>query len=256
MTEFTRFGKEHLGTLAGLALLAWLLVRVVRSGGPESRTQGRLVRGVLAAILLGGLGFALAGALPLRGLDWLEILPLHLCDLAVLIAVLALLTRHRLACEMLYFWGLSGTLIATITPDVDRGFPDARCLSFFALHGAVAVSALVMTFGVGVRPRPGADWRAFAITNAYALLAGAIDLATGENYLYLRAKPSQPSMLDFMGPWPWYILAADVVALVLFRLLMLPFRGERAGASPHPRGTTANASELAPASKRKDARGL
>jgi hypothetical integral membrane protein (TIGR02206 family) len=256
MTEFTRFGPEHLGTLAGLALLAWLLVRLVRSGGPDSRSRGRLVRGVLAAILVGGLGFALVGELPLRGLDWLEILPLHLCDLAVLIAVLALLTRRRLACEMLYFWGLSGTLIATITPDVDRGFPDSRCLSFFALHGAVAIAAVVMTFGVGVRPRPGANWRALAITNAYALLAAAIDLATGENYLYLRAKPSQPSMLDFMGPWPWYILAADALALVLFWLLMLPFRGERAAESPHRRGTTAIASDPAPAPGRKDARGL
>lgn len=238
MTEFTRFGPEHLGTLAGLALLAWLLVRLVRSGGPDSRARAPVVRGVLAAILVGGLGFALAGAFPLRGLDWLEILPLHLCDLAVLIAVWALLTRNRLACEMLYFWGLSGTLIATITPDVDRGFPDTRCLSFFALHGAVAMSAVVMTFGVGVRPRSGANWRALAITNAYALLAAVIDLATGENYLYLRAKPSQPSMLDFMGPWPWYILAADVVALVLFWVLMLPFRRGSSARAPGGAGAS------------------
>lgn len=182
------------------------------------------IRFPLGALLLGGLGYALADALPLRGLDWLDLLPLDLCDLAVLVAVWALLSGNPLACEMLYFWGLSGTLIAMLTPDVDRGFPDSRCLSFFALHGAVAVAAVVMAFGAGVRPRPGANLRVFWITNAYAMLAGLIDATADKNYLYLRNKPSQPTILDVMGPWPWYILAADALAFALFWVLMAPFR--------------------------------
>jgi hypothetical integral membrane protein (TIGR02206 family) len=186
----------------------------------------------LAALLLGGLGFALVDALPLRGLDWLEILPLHLCDLAVLLAVVALLTRNRTATEILYFWGLTGTLIATITPDVDRGFPDTRCLSFFALHGAVAIAAVVMVFGAGVRPGRNAVWRVFGITNGYAALVAVVDFAADKNFLYLRAKPSQPTLLDAMGPWPWYILAADVLALALFGLLMIPFVRRDPGRRP------------------------
>jgi hypothetical integral membrane protein (TIGR02206 family) len=146
------------------------------------------VRVTLAALLLGGLGFALVDALPLRGLDWLEILPLHLCDLAVLLAVVALLTRNRTATEILYFWGLTGTLIATITPDVDRGFPDTRCLSFFALHGAVAIAAVVMVFGAGVRPGRNAVWRVFGITNGYAALVAVVDFAADKNFLYLRVS--------------------------------------------------------------------
>jgi uncharacterized membrane protein YwaF len=69
----------------------------------------------------------------------------------------------------------------------------------------------------------------FAITNAYALLVAAVDFLANENFLYLRRKPSQPSLLDVMGPWPWYILAADALAFVIFWALMLPFRGRRAG---------------------------
>ena len=200
------------------------------------------IRVPLAVLLLAGLGFALANTLPLRGLDWLDMLPLELCDLAVLVAVVALLTRSPLACEVLYFWGLSGTLIAMLTPDVDRSFPDPRCVSFFALHGAVAIAAVVMAFGAGARPRPGANLRVFWLTNGYAVLAGVIDAAAGKNYLYLRQKPSMPSILDIMGPWPWYILAADALAFVLFWLLMLPFR-DRATAgndeAPTPEGAGA-----------------
>jgi hypothetical integral membrane protein (TIGR02206 family) len=129
MRDFQRYGPEHVLTLALLAGVAWLLTAITRRSDPGGR-GGTAVRVTLAALLLGGLGFALVDALPLRGLDWLEILPLHLCDLAVLLAVVALLTRNRTATEILYFWGLTGTLIATITPDVDRGFPDTRCLSF------------------------------------------------------------------------------------------------------------------------------
>jgi len=139
------------------------------------------------------------------------------------VAVWALATHQQTACEILYFWGLTGTLIAMLTPDLDHGFPDPHCISFFALHGGVAASAAVMTFGVGVRPRPRANLRVFWMTNLYAAAIAVIGLLANENYLYLRAKPSQPSILDWMGPWPWYILAADALAFVLFWALMVPF---------------------------------
>lgn len=224
MIRFERFGPEHLATLAILAALALTLSTLVRR---SARGRGRVALAVrlgLAGFLSAGVVVALLDALPIRRFDWIEALPLHLCDLAVVIAILALLTRHPLAYEMLYFWGLTGTLIAAITPDVDAGFPDFRCLSFFGLHGGVAISALVLTLGFGMRPRPRANVRAFLLTNAYAGIAALVNAAWDRNYLYLCAKPSQPSILDWMGPWPWYILAADVLAFVLFTLLMLPYR--------------------------------
>ncbi len=225
MNPFQRFGLEHLATVALLATTAILLSWFLRRSGPQSpRAKG--VRIGMAALLAFGLGYALVDALPLRGLDWLDILPLHFCDLAVLLAVIALLTRQQTVTELLYFWGLSGTVIAMLTPDVDRGFPDSRCLSFFALHGGVALSAALVVFGLGVRPRPGAHIRAFWFTNAYAVVAALINAGAGTNFLYLRAKPSQPSILDAMGPWPWYILAADVLAFLIFWALMIPFRGQ------------------------------
>ena len=225
MRAFERYGLEHGVTLAVVATVAILLAGVSRRS--RSGPVRSAIRWGLAAILAGGLGFALANALPIRGLDWLDILPLHLCDLAVLVGMWALLSRGQTACELLYFWGLSGTLIAMLTPDVDRAFPDPGCIAFFGLHGAVGVAAVVMVFGAGVRPRPAANLRVFWITNAYAILAGIIDAVSGRNYLYLRHKPLNPTILDLMGPWPWYVLAADVVAFGLFWLLMEPFRRNR-----------------------------
>ena len=46
--------------------------------------------------------------------------------------------------------------------------------------------------------------------------------------MFLRHPPRQDSLLDLMGPWPWYIPAAAALALALFWLLDRPFDGRRA----------------------------
>jgi hypothetical integral membrane protein (TIGR02206 family) len=50
-----------------------------------------------------------------------------------------------------------------------------------------------------------------------------INLLTDGNYLYLRHTPGAHSLLDVLGPWPWYIVGAAALALVLFAILDLPF---------------------------------
>ena len=68
----------------------------------------------------------------------------------------------------------------------------------------------------------------FGATLVVAVAAGTANLLTGGNYMWLREKPDEASLLDVMGPWPWYIVSAAVLALALFTLLDLPFRRRRA----------------------------
>ena len=84
--------------------------------------------------------------------------------------------------------------------------------------GAV-VAACLLVFGLKQTPRPGAVRRAFLVTLAMAAVAGAADLITGGNYMYLRRKPAHGSLLDLMGPWPVYIAAGAALGLVLFAAL-------------------------------------
>ncbi len=154
-------------------------------------------------------------------------LPLDLCDVVLWLTVYALATLRPWALDLVFYLGLAGSGMAILTPDVGAPFPSLPAVSFFLAHGGVVAAILFLVLSGALRPRPGSWWRALAWVNAYAAAVFAFDLAFGTNYMYLREKPASPSLLDWLGPWPWYILGAEVVAVVLLTLLYLPFRPGR-----------------------------
>jgi len=99
----------------------------------------------------------------------------------------------------------------------------------------VLAAALLLVFGLGLRPRSGAAWRVFGITVTWTAFVGLVNLGLDTNFMYLRHKPLAATPLDAMGPWPVYVVTGAVVALTLFHLLALPFRHEW-GADPDRRG--------------------
>jgi hypothetical integral membrane protein (TIGR02206 family) len=220
LPPFVRFGAAHLGALACVALTAAVLVALVRFR-PGAAPP---VRWALAVAIVGLAAFELGVAAREGWLDWKTALPFELCDAALVMAVLALLWPRRALAEVVYFWAGSGTLVAMLTPELPWGFPRFEFVVFFGLHGLVVVAAAVLVFGLGLRPRPRAPQRMLAVTAAWAAFVGLVDRALGTNFMYLCRKPSVPTPLDWMGPWPVYIVAGGALALLLFGLLALPFR--------------------------------
>jgi hypothetical integral membrane protein (TIGR02206 family) len=220
--RFELFGAEHLAVLVLTAAAAAGLTAFARRHREDG--AGRALGGALATLMLAGVGGYVVGEARADEVDLVELLPLHLCDAAIFVGVFALLTRRPLACELLYFWALAGSTLAMVTPEVWYAIPDWRTFVFFLMHGLTVTAAAVLTLGFGCRPRPGAAWRAFGLTVAYAVLVGAVGFVLDANFLYLWAKPATPTLLDHFGPWPWYILAAAAIGLALFHLLELPFR--------------------------------
>jgi hypothetical integral membrane protein (TIGR02206 family) len=160
-------------------------------------------------------------------------LPLQLTDIVTVIAALALWSRSLLLFELTYFWGLTAVLLAVLTPglDPDEGFPSFFFWHYFVTHSGVVLAALFLAIGLRLTPRSGAVRRVFLATFSWAAVATAGNVFTGGNYMFLRERPGTPSILDYMGPWPWYILGAALLALALFALLDLPFRARRQRAS-------------------------
>jgi len=156
-------------------------------------------------------------------LDLGNALPLHFCDIAGLAGGLALLTRRQTACEVVYFFGLAGTLQGLLTPNLKFDFPDPRFFVFFLLHGGVVVAAIHVVTAMRRVPRPDALRRMLLFTTGYALVTGSLNALLGTNYAFLCHKPEQASLMDHLGPWPWYVGSLVLLALAFYSLLHLPF---------------------------------
>jgi hypothetical integral membrane protein (TIGR02206 family) len=63
--------------------------------------------------------------------------------------------------------------------------------------------------------------------NVMLVILVGVNYITGGNYMFLARKPDTASLLDVLGPYPWYLLSLEAVALVLFLLLYAPFAGRR-----------------------------
>jgi hypothetical integral membrane protein (TIGR02206 family) len=218
---------DHVAALAATAALCVALPAAARAR-PGAWT-GHLARLLAVALLAWVVAYHLVVAL--RGSYEADFdLPLHLTDAATVVAALALWSPRPLLFELTYFWGLTASLQAVLTPglDADDRFPSFFFWHYFVTHSGVVVAALLLAFGLGLTARPGAIRRMFLATAAWAAVAAAGNALTGGNYMFLRERPETASLLDYMGPWPLYILGAALLALALFALLDLPFRRRRA----------------------------
>ena len=191
---------------------------------------GRRHPGQMRAIQI-GLGCMLLAAGPgwhlyrlARG--WLRYpsgLPITICDVSLVLSAAALLTRRKWAYEFAYY-NAFGALGALITPNLWESFPSLSTIQFFTGHCGILVAVLFLTWSGAMRPRPGSARRVFAALNLLVLAMAVFDLATGANYLYLRQKPDAATLLDYLGPWPFYLIACEAGALAVFTLMERQFR--------------------------------
>ena len=222
---FQPFGASHLTALAILVTLAVTLVALERT------RRLRAVRGceiVLATLLLIEWPLNVWISWRWEVLDSSNAFPLHLCDVAAYLGALALITHRAASCELLWFWGLAGTMQGLITPALEMDWPHPRFIAFFTLHCGVVLAALHLVIGRRITPRRGAVRRAVAWLVVYAVVVGGLNVlirACGgnANYGFLCDKPPTASLFDVLGPWPWYIGSIGLLSWVLFSVLDLPF---------------------------------
>jgi hypothetical integral membrane protein (TIGR02206 family) len=212
-----QWSDEHIAALVATVIVAALLVAGARRWGDVWSVP--VGRGLAVVILAGFLCEQVTYAL--RGEWTAEVnLPLQLTDAVTLVSLAALWRPDSpLLVELVYFWALSASVQAVLTPDLGQAFPDLLFFTYFATHSGAVVAACLLVFGARRLPRPDAVWRVYAITVGFTALAAVGTLLTGGNYMFLRRKPVHGSLLDVMGPWPVYILVAAALGLLMFLAL-------------------------------------
>ena len=220
--EFQFLGTPHLVAIGLTILLPLLLAWIVRRSTSEKITRGILwsIGGVMVANELVDQAFHL---FTLRPQEYLEdYLPLHLCDISVILVIVLMFTRKHAVYEIVFFWGLAGTSNSLITPDLESGFPSVNFIVYFISHSGIVVSILLATWGLKMRPSFRSVIRAFVIANLYAIPLIGVNLLVGSNYMFLCEPPVGTTPFFFL-PWPWYLLFLELLGFLLFLLLYSPF---------------------------------
>jgi hypothetical integral membrane protein (TIGR02206 family) len=223
--RFTAYGTSHRVALVVLVLGALLLVKVGRA--LRERDPGDRFGKAMALA-------ALCFVLPLQALyftpDYWSLqrtLPIQLCDVASVVAVCALWSHRHWAVALTYYWGLTLTTQAILTPDLATPFPEPVFFLYWGMHLMVVWAAIYLTWGRGLAP----DWRGYAtsvaVTAAWASAVFAVNVALDTNYGYLNAKPRAASILDLLGPWPWYVVAEIVIITIAWALFTWPWVAAR-----------------------------
>jgi hypothetical integral membrane protein (TIGR02206 family) len=155
-------------------------------------------------------------------------LPLAVCDFAAFAAAVALATAWRPARALAYLWGVGLSTQGMFTPDLAFGPATLRFWLFWALHYLVIGGPIYDALGRGFRPQ----WKDWAIgaagTVVYTAVILPLDLWLGLNYGYIgRSLPGQPSLEDYLGPWPRRGVEMWLLALLVRYALVLPWEMTR-----------------------------
>jgi hypothetical integral membrane protein (TIGR02206 family) len=228
MSEFTAYDPSHLTALAVAVVGAAALVVLGRRGDP--RWTGPVAK-ALAVVLL-----ALVLTEHIVAFDPAHVtqtLPLQLSDLAPYVGAYALWTRRRGACALIYYWGITLSTQALLTPALSGpDFPSPRFLAFFISHILVVWAAIFLTWGLRCSP----SWRGYrftvAVTACWAVAMLAFNAVAGTNYGFLNAKPETGSILDLLGPWPWYLGPEVALLLVAWALMTAPWQRDHPAQRP------------------------
>jgi hypothetical integral membrane protein (TIGR02206 family) len=219
---FQLFSQEH---LAALALIVAINLGIAATLGNDQYPRAReIVRwGLVALSVINQIAW-----------NWWQVsvgiwevaysMPLQICTLSEALCTIMLITRSRRLYLLLFFWCLAGAGNGLITPDLlSYSYPHFKYWIFFSAHGANVTAVVFMTVAYGYRPYWRTIWQVFLATNLYLGTMFIVNALTGGNYMYVSRKPEFATAIDYMGPWPWYILGLELLGLLSFALVYLPF---------------------------------
>ncbi|MBF6228649.1 TIGR02206 family membrane protein [Nocardia abscessus] len=230
LREFSAYGPSHWVVLAVFTAGAALVVRIGRKHrSPEGERRFGRVAGGATLLLYLAIYFS-AMVPPTLGRS----VPLRLTDLATMVAAYALWSHRRWAYALTYYWCLTLSTQALVSPALDGpDFPNPEFLAFWAIHLVVVWAAIYLTWGIGMRPDWRSYWLAVIVTVVWVAVTFVFNSIAGTNYGFVNGKPTTPSLLDVLGPWPWYLVTVALLLLAVWAAMTWPWTRRSRAERPH-----------------------
>ena len=225
--EFTLFTPAHFAPI--LVMLAVIfLIRWKRDALRQSKYE-EMIRYILGfALIISDMSYYWR----LVGSPWLhpgpvENLPIGVCGWAVIFCSFMIIGKCQSLFDIAYFWLLSGSLFALLTPTplTYTGPTRFRYYQFWAEHTLGYIAIFYMIFVHKMRPTVKSAAKSYIALLIMALIAYSVNtMIPGANYLYLARPEAAPSVLDILPPN--FALRTAIIAAVItlmFGLAYLPW---------------------------------
>ena len=223
--EFNNFSVAHfLPILVGLITI--FLIYYFRNSIKDNKNE-KIFRHILAfGLIFSEMAYywRLVG-MPSLGPNPIDHLPITVCGWAVVFCSYMVVGKSQTLFDISYFWLLSGSLFALITPTVISytGPTRFRYYQFWAEHLLGYVAIFYMIFVHNMRPT------VKSAVKSYVALWGLVGIAyytnrllgPGANYLFMARPEDTPSVLDILPAN--FILRIAIMASVITLLYVLAY---------------------------------
>ncbi|MDQ0159372.1 putative integral membrane protein (TIGR02206 family) [Alkalibacillus salilacus] len=138
---FDLFGVPHMVALLFCLVVIWFLYRFRDNLRKQSRKPWTY--SLIGILLIGEISFH-AWYIAYGEWNTTVNLPLQLSSISVYLVVFMLLLKRQWLFEITFFIGVTGGMIAMLTPELFFGFPHLRFFQFFIVHAAIVVGCFYM----------------------------------------------------------------------------------------------------------------
>ena len=223
--KFELFNFSHIVSILFFIILVIFLPLI--SKNYLSKNIQEIIFKILGIIIFVNYPFWIMLEILAGSFDFTIHLPLHLCRFANLLILFVTFRKNEFIFQLLYFWGLSGMFQGLLSPDILEDFPHFHYFRYFAGHHLFVVAMIYSIVVMKFKPTLIGLRNAYIGINVFLAIALIYNILFDANYFWIMSKPPAGSLLDYMGPWPWYILTGQLVALVHFCIAYLIYIGIR-----------------------------
>ena len=226
--EFTNFTVAHFMPIIIVVGIIFLIYRF-RKNISDMKNE-KIFRYIIAfALIISEVSYYWRLiAMPSLGPNPVDHLPISVCGWVAIFASYMVIGKSQTLFDISYFWALTGSIFALITPTVISftGPTRFRYYQFWTEHLVIYIAIFYMIFVHKMRPNKKSFLKAYIGIVLLAIIAYFANrlIGPGANYLFMARPEDTPSILDILPPN--FVLRLFVMASVitlLFVLVYLPW---------------------------------
>ena len=225
--EFSLFTPAHFAPVVLMLLVIWLIYKN-KDSLRKSKYEETLRYALAFAMIVCDMSYYWRlAAMPSLGGNAMNDLPIGVCTWSVILGSFLMIGKNQTLFDIIYFWLLSGSLFALITPTplTYTGPTRYRYYQFWLEHTLGYISLFYLIFVHNMRPTVRSavkSWIALAVLAVFSYWVNT--MIPGANYLYMARPEAAPSVLDILPAN--FALHTTIMALVvtaMFALAYLPW---------------------------------